>query len=173
MSEPEPESFGHLGTDEPARTPYSRKEWDQVMLAGCFVFTLASALQLIIVMVPFALFTQLKTGEDLARTLVFALPPVFLIGAAFSWYAGVPGYCGSLSGLVPAGVFIWLRLREAVTGIPGLQGFEPADFPYAYSWAIPILYALTYACVWYGILQLRFKYEEWQKRRAESLPDPE
>lgn len=160
--------FGHLQTDEPAKYPEPKREWDQLMLAGCFVFTAASTLQLVAVFIPFALITQLQTTEDLARTLGFALPPAFLLGVAFSWGASVPGFCGSLAGLVPAGVFIWLRLRDAVTGVPGLQGFEPANFSPAYSWAIPLIYATVYGCLWYGTLRLRFKYEDWRTQRAES-----
>ncbi len=165
---PDPEPFGRLETDETASVPHPKKEWDQLLLAGCFVFTAASTLQLFIIFIPFALITQLKVMEDLARTLSFALPPAFLLGVAFSWYGGIPGYCGSLAGLVPSGVFIWLRLRDAVTGVPGLQGFEPAEFPSAYSWAIPLLYATLYATLWYGVLRLRFKYEDWRGQRAES-----
>ncbi|MCH8274426.1 MAG: hypothetical protein IH851_06535 [Armatimonadetes bacterium] len=169
------ESFGELGTDEPGsseRAPLKRQDLDRVMLTGCVLFSAASALQLLVIFAAYALAPDLKTYDDLYRIMAYAVPAAGLLGLAFTWFGSIPGFCGSAAGLIPAALFMWLRLADAVSGFQGIRGYEPAEFPAVYSWTVPLLYCLTFGLLWYGLLWLRLRQQESRARREGFPPSP-
>jgi hypothetical protein len=133
------------------------RQFDDVVMAGCAAFALASVAQWLAVFAPFALAPPLHTAEDLGRVLAIAGPAALVMGCLFTWRMDLAGFCGSLAGLVPADIFVWLRLRDAVNGLPGIEGFEPADFPMAWSWAVPLAYSCALGLLWYGVFALKAK----------------
>jgi hypothetical protein len=156
----DPTEFGYLDTDE--EVPGGKRvghEFDRLMFSGCVSFTLLSALQFAAVFVPFATARSLHTHEDLYRILAVAYTASFLFGAAGSWIGKVAGFCGSVAGLVPAGVFVWFRLAGATTGMPGIEGYEPAEFPPSFAWALPVAHGVTFGILWYIVLRLALRTE--------------
>lgn len=134
------------------------RQFDDMVMAGCAAFAVASAVQWLAVFAPFALAPPLHTAEDLGRVMGFAFPAALVAGWLFTWRMDVAGLCGSLAGLVPAGIFLWLRLRDAVDGLPGIEGFEPADFPRAWSWALPVAYGCVLGILWYALFAAKNRF---------------
>lgn len=131
-----------------------RRQFDDVIMGGCGAFALGSVAQVLAVFAPFALAPVLRGPEELWPTLGLASAIALTAGAFFSWRAEVAGFCGSVAGLVPAGLFLWVRLRDATEWLP-IEGYQPADIPASWVWALPLAYACGLGLVWYLILLLR------------------
>jgi hypothetical protein len=141
------EPFGYLGTDEEVDNRRKGGDYERGVLGGCVTFSLASTFQLAAVGIPLLIERDLHTYEQLHRVLAIYLIAAGVGGALFSVFAGVAGLCGSLSGLVPAATFAWLRISDKVTGIPGIEGMEPAQYPASYAWSVPAASCLALAGV--------------------------
>jgi hypothetical protein len=66
-------------------------------------------------------------------------------GIGFSVFAGLAGLCGSLAGLVPSATFLWLRISDKVSGVVGIDGMEPAEYPESFAWIVPAVSCLALA----------------------------
>jgi hypothetical protein len=128
---------------------------DNAMLGGCVVFSLASVAQLVCVFIAFATADELLTKADLSSVTTTAVVPMAVIGVAFAFLSGTSGYFGSVSGLIPAALFTYLRIRHAVIGMPGIEGMRPAEFPAGAAWTTPLLISATCVVAWTGSAFLR------------------
>jgi hypothetical protein len=135
-----------------------RRQFDDVMIGGCGAFALGSVAQVLAVFAPFAVAPVLRGPGELWPAMALAGAIALMAGAIFSWRAEVAGFCGSVAGLVPAGLFLWVRLRDATEWLP-IDGYEPADIPASWVWALPLAYACSLSLVWYLILLLRLRME--------------
>jgi hypothetical protein len=108
---------------------------------------LASALQLASAGIPLVIERELHTYQQLYGVLTIYLVAAALVGIAFTLGAGLSGLCGSLAGLVPAATFLWLRISDKTTGVPGIEGMEPAQYPASYAWGVPLVCALGLGAV--------------------------
>lgn len=149
------EPFGELGTDEVVAQSHRKSDFDNLMLSGCITFSVASCLQFLSYFAPFALADPIHSSADLYSLLAMSGIPALAIGLAMSWFLGVAGLCGSLSGLVPVALFLWLRLKGAIDGVPGIEGLQPADFPAAWTWAVPTMVCTTSGLLWTGLFLLK------------------
>lgn len=149
------ERFGYLGTDEELGKRPKKSDFEKSVLSGCVTFSLASTLQLASIGVPMLATRGIHTSDELFRVLAIYVVAAVLCGAAFTVFADLAGLCGSLAGLVPAATFLWLRLKDATTGLPGIEGMEPAQYPAAYAWIVPSITALCFAATFLGVYGLR------------------
>lgn len=133
------DKFGFLGTDEEIAKAGRKSDFERSVLGGCVSFSLASAAQLAAIAVPMLTARSLFSSGDLFEVLAVYLAVAAVVGILATWLAGLTGFLGSVAGLVPAATFLWLRLRDAVTGVPGIEGMQPAEYPAAYAWAAPLL----------------------------------
>ena len=78
-----------------------------------------------------------------------------LAGVAFTLFAGLAGLCGSLAGLVPSATFLWLRISDKVSGIVGIEGMEPAEYPATYAWLVPAVLCSGLAVVFVAAYYLK------------------
>jgi hypothetical protein len=150
------EKFGHMATDEQRSFRGKRSDFDSHVLGGCMVFSSASVLQLAAIAVPLLVFRNIQTTSELSSALGIASTAGIVLGVIFS-LANLAGLCGSLAGLVPACTFMWLRLRDAVTGLPGIEGMEPAEYSASLAWIIPFLYFIIPAIIFIGAFYFRAK----------------
>lgn len=139
------ERFGFLDTDEAVPRQKRKADYERSVLGGCVAFSLAATAQLACIAVPLLVTRSIHTTDELFPVLVIYFVAASVLGAGFIIGAGLAGLSGSLAGLVPAATFLWLRLRDATTGIPGIEGMEPAEYPAAYAWAAPLILVLALA----------------------------
>lgn len=151
----EEERFGYLGTDEELVTKPRKSDFERNVLGGCVTFSLAATLQLAAVAIPLLAERELHTYSQLYGVLLTCLVVGVIGGVAFSIFAGLAGLCGSLSGLVPAATFLWLRISDKVSGAVGIQGMEPADYPASYAWIVPAVVCVGLAAVFISAYWLR------------------
>ncbi|MDQ2986058.1 MAG: hypothetical protein M3R13_04985 [Armatimonadota bacterium] len=149
------DQFGYLGTDEEVVRRPKQSDFERSVLSGCVTFSLASTLQLAAVGVPMLSTRSIHTSEELFQVLAIYLAAAVLCGAIFTVFAGLAGLCGSVAGLVPAATFLWLRLKDATTGLPGIEGMEPATYPAGYAWIVPAVTAPCLALAFLGAYGLR------------------
>lgn len=152
------ERFGDLATDEALQRKARRSEFENAMLMGCVSFSLASVAIFSCFFVPFALAAPLYTYADLYKLSTVSAVLAALFGIGASIFGGPAGFCGSIAGLIPSALFLWLRLRDAATGLPGIEGFEPAEFPISYSVSVPVFVCVALAGFWGAAYWARSKY---------------
>lgn len=149
------ERFGYLGTDEELVTKPTKQDFEKNVLGGCVTFSLASTLQLGSVAVPLLIERSLHTHAELYSVLTTFLGIAAVGGIGFSVFAGLAGLCGSLSGLVPAATFLWLRISDKVSGVVGIEGMEPAEYPAHYAWSVPALSCSALATLFVAVFWAR------------------
>lgn len=135
-----------------------RRQFDDVIMGGCGAFALGSVAQVLAVFAPFALAPVLRGPGELWPTMALAGVIALASGALFTWRAEVAGFTGSVAGLVPAGLFLWVRLRDATEWLP-IEGYQPANLPASWVWALPLAYACSLGLIWYPVLLLRLRLE--------------
>ena len=150
------EKFGHLGTDERVEVRTRKSDFENNVLGGCVIFSIASVAQLAAVAIPLLVYRSIHTISELGGALSIAVTTGIVIGSIFS-ASNLAGLFGSLAGLVPACTFLWLRLRDAVTGIPGIEGMEPAEYPDFYALLIPTVYFVLPSAIFCASFYLRAK----------------
>ena len=143
----EEEKFGYLGTDEELTTRPKKDDFEKNVLGGCVVFSLASTVQLAAVAIPLLLERDLHTYGQLYNVLIIYIVVGVVAGVAVTLLGGLAGLCGSLAGLVPSATFLWLRISDKVSGVVGLDGMEPAEYPEAYAWLVPATVCTALAAV--------------------------
>lgn len=151
----EEERFGYLGTDEELVTKPRKNDFERNVLGGCVTFSLAATFQLASVAIPLLAERELHTHSQLYGVLLIYVIVGVIGGVAFSIFAGLAGLCGSLSGLVPAATFLWLRISDKVSGVVGIQGMEPAEYPASYAWIVPAVVCVGLAAVFVSAFWLR------------------
>ena len=149
------ERFGYLGTDEERLTQPKKKDFERNVLGGCVVFSLASTVQLAAVAIPLLLERNLHSYDELYRVLLTYMVFGAIAGVAFTVFAGLAGLCGSLAGLVPSATFLWLRISDKVSGIVGIDGMEPAEYPATYAWLVPAVLCSGLAVVFVAAYYLK------------------
>lgn len=132
------------------------QQFDDVIMGGCGAFVFGSVSQLVAVFAPFALAPVLRGPGELWPTMALALGIALVAGTFFTWRAEVAGFSGSVAGLVLAGLFLWVRLRDATEWLP-IEGYQPADLPTSWVWALPLAYSCSLGLAWYVILLLRVR----------------
>jgi hypothetical protein len=147
--------FGFLDTDEVVDKKTRKADYERSVLGGCVSFSLASTAQLAAVGIPFLIARSIMTTGELYQVLAIYLIAAGIVGALFTVTTGLSGLFGSLSGLVPAATFLWLRLSDAVRGVPGIEGMEPAEYPSPYAYLVPIICTLVLAVDFLAALFLR------------------
>jgi len=156
MMEPvDKEKFGYLDTDEVIGKKGRKSDFERSVLGGCVTFSIASTVQLAAVAVPFLMARSIMTTGELYNVMAAYLVVAGIAGALFALFSGISGLFGSLSGLIPAALFAWLRLSDAVAGLPGVEGMEPADYPAAYAFMAPMVCALLLAGDFVGAFFVR------------------
>ncbi len=138
------------------------RQFDDVIMGGCGAFALGSVAQLLAVFAPFALAPVLRGPGELWPTMALALGIALVAGTFFTWRAEVAGFTGSVAGLVPAGLFLWVRLRDATEMLP-IEGYQPADLPSSWVWALPTAYGCSLGLGWYLVLLLRLRAEKGRR----------
>ena len=151
----EEERFGYLGTDEELVTKPRKSDFERNVLGGCVTFSLAATFQLASVAIPLLIERELHTHSQLYGVLLTYLVAGAIGGVLFSVLAGLAGLCGSLAGLVPAATFLWLRISDKVSGIVGIEGMEPAEYPESYAWIVPAVVCSALAAVFLASYWLR------------------
>jgi hypothetical protein len=141
------ERFGYLGTDEERDTKPRKGDYEKTVLGGCVTFSLASTLQLGAVGIPLLIERSLHSYSELYGVLTIYVIVGAVGGIAFTMFAGLSGLCGSLAGLVPSATFMWLRISDKVSGVVGLEGMEPAEYPESYAWLVPAVVCTGLAAV--------------------------
>lgn len=167
MSEQQPgKPFGCLETDEKyAGEAQTKHDFDRLMLAGCVVFTASAILIWASASIPIVLQNPLLTNRQLASCVGLSAILTLVIGSIFVWRSGLSGLCGSIAGLVPAAVFVWLRIKGAVE-LPNIEDMTPPEFSAAASWAVPFGVFLPIALLWYGIFALHRRLERATPKKA-------
>lgn len=140
------------------RSPDTALNLDKSMLAGCFVFAVASLGVCLSFMLPYLLSDRPLTYDALYRLLWVTSSVSFVWGLVMILLGQVAAFCGSVSGLLPACVFVWLRLRDASVGLPGVEAMVAADFPESVAWFAPLMQAFALAMVWFLVLWLRLRF---------------
>lgn len=160
MNEPDERTrFGHLDTDEAyVGEAHTKHDFDKMMLSGCVTFALSSVAIFAAVAIPITLQQPLKSNADLIRCVGFGSMLALVIGGFSTYRYGLCGLCGSIAGLVPSAVFVWLRLKGAVD-LPKLEDMTPPEFTGTAAWTVPIVGLVPLALVWYGIYALRRRVE--------------
>jgi hypothetical protein len=136
------EKFGFLDTDEELVTNGRKADFEKSVLGGCVTFSIASTAQLAAVGIPFLVARSIMTTDELYKVLAIYLIAAGIVGTLFTGFTGLAGLFGSLAGLIPAATFLWLRLSDAVTGLPGIEGMQPAEYPAAYAYSVPAICVL-------------------------------
>ncbi|MFN8138491.1 MAG: hypothetical protein U0R49_01710 [Fimbriimonadales bacterium] len=157
----EPEQFGELKTDEPVSTwdkPPIRKDPDKAMMAGCLVVAWSSFAILISLAMPFVVSKPMTFSELYPLVWIGGLAALVL-GTVITFLFRIPGFCGSVAGIGPAAVFIWIRLRELALGMPGVPDMPPAEYDASFAWLVPLVVGLCLVVVWFGVLSLRLRNE--------------
>jgi hypothetical protein len=139
------------------RAPDTALNMDKSMLTGCVVFALASLGVCFSFMLPYLLSDRPLTYEALYRLVCLTTCLAFCWGVVLILLGEMAGFCGSVSGLLPACVFVWLRLRDASVGLPGVEAMVAAEFPEAVAWFGPLVQAFVLVVVWSLILWLRLR----------------
>ena len=78
-------------------------------------------------------------SDELYKVLAIYLVVAGIVGTLFTVFTGLAGLFGSLAGLIPAATFLWLRLSDAVTGLTGIEGMDPAEYPASYAYIVPLV----------------------------------
>lgn len=139
------EKFGFLDTDEEVVKKSRKSDFEKSVLGGCVTFSIASTAQLAAVGIPFLVARSIMSTDELYKVLAIYLIAAGIVGTLFTILTGLSGLFGSLAGLIPAATFLWLRLADAVTGLPGIEGMQPADYPTSYAYTVPIVCTLVLA----------------------------
>lgn len=147
--------FGFLDTDEEVVKKSRKSDYEMSVLGGCVTFSIASTVQLAAVGIPFLLARSIMTTDELYKVLAIYLVSAGIAGTLFTIITGLAGLFGSLSGLIPAATFLWLRLSDAVTGLPGIEGMEPAEYPASYAYLVPLVCVLVLAGDFVGAFFVR------------------
>lgn len=150
VNEPEKRTgFGWLGTDElTTGKPRRLADFEHSMLSGCTIFASAAIVVYSCLTLPLLLKNPLKSNQDLTVAVGLALALGLVGGILFLWRGGLSGLCGSVAGLVPAGVFWWLRIRGAVE-IPNIEDMVAPEFPLSASWTVPSGTLIPLLFLWY------------------------
>ncbi len=149
------EKFGFLDTDEVVVKKSRKSDFEKSVLGGCVTFSIASTAQLAAVAIPFLLARSIMSSDDLFKVLAVYLVAAGIVGTLFTVLTGLAGLFGSLAGLIPAATFLWLRLADAVTGLPGIEGMQPAEYPAAYAYIVPLVCSAVLAGDFVGAFFVR------------------
>lgn len=168
MPENEPDrGFGFLDTDEvldrPSRRPTS---FDRTIGGGCFAFTGASLAQFACLAIPYLAGGRLQTFDDLYRVAGIGSLLALLAGFLFTQFARLAGLVGSIAGLLPASVFVYLYLWHEITQAPLIEGYQPPEFPASYAWAVPLISSCVSGLIWSGYYWALSKMEPSSERQA-------
>lgn len=135
------------------------RQFDDVIMGGCSAFALGSTAQLVAVFAPFALAPVLRGPAELWPAIAIASALALIVGVLFTWRAEIAGFTGSVAGLVPAGLFLWVRLRDATEWLL-IEGYQPAQLPESWVWALPMTYACSLGILWYLVLLARLRLNQ-------------
>jgi hypothetical protein len=137
--------FEPLQTDEKIDKPIPReRDMDSLMLAGCTVFVAVSIFAYLLAVWPHFLFPETYQLRALALTAALGMAPALLFGAYCARRFGLAAACGFVSGALAFGVFLYLRLNEAVV-IGGLPSAPEPEYPAVWQWLAPTAWVLTAA----------------------------
>lgn len=152
MPEQEPgKGFGYLDTDEVLERPARRQvTMDHAIGSGCFAFTAATLAQFAGVVIPFVVAGRLETYDALYRVAALGGVLALAAGLLATQFARLAGLAGSIAGLLPAGVFVYLYLWHEITQAPAIEGYQPPEFTADYSWKVPAATSGVCAVVWLG-----------------------
>lgn len=157
MPEQDPKKrFGYLDTDEILERPRRRQHsLDQTIGAGCVAFTAASVANFACVVIPFVVAGRLETYDALYRIAALGGMLALGMGLLATHFCSLPGLAGSIAGLLPAGVFVYLYLWHETTQAPAIEGYQAPEFTPDYSWKVPLVLSAAATVVWLGYFWLR------------------
>jgi hypothetical protein len=115
-----------------------RRDQDAKLLAGCVFFAIVATALTATLLVVFGALDP-RTSASLRTASLAGGGVCVVIGFCAGLIGGQAGVFGSLGGMLPGALFVWLRLRDRALGLRGVEGMEPAEYAYDWSWAIPIL----------------------------------
>jgi hypothetical protein len=168
VAEQEPEkNFGYLDTDEVLDKPVRRQySMDRAVGSGCFAFTAASIAYFACVAIPFTAAGRVETFDQLYRVAALGAILALAAGLLATHFARLAGLLGSIAGLLPGGVFVYLYLWHEITQAPAIEGYQPPEFSADYSWKVPLVMSGLSALVWLGYYWLlsRGNQEQVDKR---------
>ncbi len=168
VAENEPgRNFGFLDTDEVLERPSRRSaSFDRTIGGGCFAFTAASLAQFAALALPFVASDRLSTYDHLYRTAAIGAALALVAGFLFTHFARLAGLAGSISGLLPAGVFVYLYLWHEITQAPAIEGYVPPEFPATVAWAVPLSVACSSGLLWVGYYWVLCRMEPMNGRQT-------
>lgn len=144
--------FEPLNTDEKLSGPVRKeKSMDDVMLAGCSGFLIASLLCYGLAVWPFFVFANFLTWDRLLITAATGFFPSALVGLFCSRKFGLPGACGFVGGSMATSVFLHLNIKRILLSV-ALEPGMPPPFPPMMTYLLPAMWLLI--CIGLAILVL-------------------
>ncbi|HRJ26097.1 MAG TPA: hypothetical protein PLO61_01140 [Fimbriimonadaceae bacterium] len=134
--------FEPLRTDEP--TPGGRKptDMDNVMLAGCTTFVVASLLAYGLGVLPFLVMQDTYRLIVLKVSVLVGLVPVLGLAVLATRRFGLPAATGVLAGSMATGIFLYLRFDQIMLGFVVREIPNP-EYPTVFGWLIPVAWVLS------------------------------
>lgn len=123
----------------PAGSPRAKKprDMDTLMLFGCTGFVATSVGTYLLTIWPYMVFLNISEMRMLMLGAGLGMAPALIAGAIVCRKFGLPGAAGLLGGAMASGVFLYLRLRQALMfrGVP--EAPQP-EYPDAFAWMVPV-----------------------------------